>query len=803
VGLAVLAAGAAAAVQRSRLTAIQDMGYLELGAAVVGAVTTALAVVDGAWLSQDADTFYHLAAARGLLRTGDALPHDVFFGVAIPYPDATAGSLHDVLAWLSLAGGMIPAWDALTILGSAFTALAFLALARELTLSTPVSLLATSLYVVLWLDLDMRTAGYPNRIGPGIVWLSMVFLLRYTRTDTRSWRELAPACALAFTAALVHAGMAPLVVAMAVSTLAAATFATLKRRPLRYVLPLAVACAAVLLAVLPVLAIRLLALPGPGPEGSFATPAASLKVRVLLGYPFIDFRFWFDGLVSVTTVGTLCLLGRARRSLLEGDPGAAMLWGSLLLVPIVCLTPFLTGSSNSLYYLLRVAELLTPLFFVVLAWELWALVPPFVEILRAGRFDRHVTSRWLPAAALVVATAYIAAVNLNTGVYDRYLGKNQFTVAASRNNDLTRQWADRLAALEKAKPGAVMADLDISYELAGLTGRRVVAVPYSHTPFQIEGLDGILRRGDVADALNPSSDAFALPSILLRYQVTYVMVDRVMDGQATWDWIAAQRELTTVAEGSDWKLLQFDSGGLDAALEIPLQGAVGVGPAPVAAGRAAFVRVRSTGTGGTATIIATGLSSSAIYRAWFQVDSHSGATSTGALLIPDFAPVDRYSVVVTLPAGEQVDGGQIEVARTYEAESFAGVIDTLNGGYLRNPVWISAYGSEFSRGSAAVGLRSSIPASHPLIDPLGDYCVAVRVVATGSGRTSRLEVGMGSSSIEFSWSDPGTGAQELRRELRSNVGPHQLAFWIPVDGSLPVTVDRIDIYPSPIAPATC
>ena len=802
-GVTVLAAGAGAFVRRKRRTAIERPGRLDLGAAVVGAVMAALAVVDGPWLSQDADTFYHLAAARGLLRTGDALPHDVFFGVAVQYPDATAGSLHDVLAWLSLAGGMIPAWEALAIVGAAFTAVAFLAFARELTLSAPVALLATLLYVVLWLQLDMRAAGYPNRIGPGIVWLSLVFVLRYARAEKRSWRELVPACALAFGAGMVHAGMAPLVIAMAGSTLGAAAVAAMfKRRRLGSLTPLAIACAAVVLAVLPALAVRLLGLPGPGLEGSFATQALSVKVRVLLGYPFIDFRFWYGGFVTLTTVGTLCLLGRARRLFVEGDSGAAMLWGGLLLVPLVSVTPFLTGSSSYLYDFVRVADLLAPLVFVTIAWELWALVPALVEIVKARSFDRHPAGRWLPATALVLAAVYVAAVNLNTGAFDLYFGKGQFTVAASRHNDLTVRWADRLSALDRAEPGTVLADLDISYELAGLTGRRVVAVPYSHTPFQIEPRDGILRRGDVADAFNPSSDAFVLPSILVRYQVAYVMVDRVMDGQATWDRMAAQPELKKVAGGSDWMLLQFDPAGLDAALQINLTDGAGVAPAVATAGRAAFVRVSSTGTGGLATIAAKGLSKSVTYRADFQVPAQSGATSTGALLFPDFAPVDRYSVVVTLPGGEQLDAGQIEVGRTYEAESFAGVIDVFNGGYLRNPVWVTTYGSQYSRGAAVVAVRTSTAASHPLIDPLADYCVAVRVFGSGSGRAFELDVGMGSASVELNWPDT-AGAQEVRRELHANAGPDQLAFWVPAGAPLGVTVDRIVVYPPPLASATC
>lgn len=802
-----VAAGAtlvAAWVRRSRLTPIGPRGTLDAAAAGIAGVTALLAVLDGPWLSQDADSFYHLAAARGLLRTGDALPHDVFFGSAVQYPDATAGSLHDVLAWLSLAAGLIPAWDAFAIVGAAFTAVAFLAFAREITRSTPVALLATSLYLVLWLNLDMRTAGYPNRIGPGIVLVSLVFVMRYVNLDRRSWRELVPACALAFGAGLVHAGMAPLLIVLAGATLAAAAAAAIfKRRPLRSLVPLAIACAAVVIAVMPALVVRLLALPGPGLEGSFATAALAVKVRVLLGYPFVDFRFWFGGFITVTTVGTLCLLGRARRSLLDGDPGAALLWGGLLVVPVVCLTPILTGSSSYLYDFVRVAELLMPLGVITIAWELAALASVLLEIARAGNSGKHPPGRWIPAAALVVGTVYLAAAGLMSGALDIYFGKDQFTVAASRHNDLTVQWADRLAVLERARPGTVLADPDVSYELAGLTGRLVVAVPPSHTPFQVEPRDGILRRGDVADAFNPSSDAFVLASILLRYQVTYVLVDRVMDGQLTWDSFAAQRELMKVAGGSDWMLLRFDPEGLDAALQIPLNGSAGVAPSHVAAGRAAFARVASTGAGGAATITATGASSAAVYRAQFQVPAQLGATGTAGIVIPDFAPVDMYSVVVTLPGGGQVTAGQIQVGRTYEAESFAGVIDIYNGGYTRNPVWVTRYGSQFSRGAAVVAVKTSIAASHPLIDPLGDYCVAVRILGRGTRRTAILDVGMGDSKVELSWSDASDKAQELRGELRSTAGPRAVAFWVPAGGVIPITVDRVDLYPPPLGPATC
>jgi uncharacterized protein DUF6541 len=779
---------------------LAGLNRVEAAGLAVGGVTALVAIAEGPWLSQNADTFYHLAAARSLLRTGDALPHDIFFGVPVAYPDTTTGSLHIILAWLSLVTGMVPAWAALTAIGAAFVVLSFIAFAREVTRSMPVALIAGSLYVALWLNFDMRTSAYPNRIGPGIVWLSMVFLLRYARAEKRSWRELVAASLLAFTAVMVHSGMGPYIVVLVSTTFgAAAVAAVVRRRPLRSLFPLAVVCGLVLLAVLPVLVVRILGLPGPGPEGSFATEAPPIKVRVLFGYPFLDFRFWFDGVITLSTVGTVCLLGRSRRLLFEGDGGAALLWGGLLVIPAVCLTPVLTNSADGLYYFARVADLLKPLVFVTIAWELWAAQPRLREVLNS----RAVSSKAVPALAVAAATLILLATYLPANAVPRFVGDAATTVSASRHNDLTGQWSDRLGALDRAGPGAVLADLSESYELAGLTGRRVVAVPYSHTPYQDEPRDGILRRGDVIDAMNPASPAYVLPSVLLKYGVTFVMVDRAADGQPTWDAIASRPELVPVASGAGWRLLKFEPARLDADPSLATPANPSVEPRVGTTGRAIFVRVLSAGVGGTATVTATGSASGAVFKATMQLPSEGAGTATAVLLIPDGAPVDRYSVDVALPDGTHLIGGNVILGRTYEAESFANVIDYYNQGYYRLPGWESVYGSQYSRGAAAIGVRTSVIASHPLVDPPGDYCVTVRVVDSGTGRDHSVRVQVGDGSAVLSWSDKAAGAQELRAEVRWSSGAKTVAFSMPAGSTTLAVVDSITLGPPPTPGDSC
>jgi hypothetical protein len=766
-----------------------------LGAAVAAAVALTLALATGPWLGQSADSFYHMAAARALLRADQALPQEVFFNVAVPYPDATSGSLHLVLAWLSLLGGVVPAWVALSLFGATFSALSFIAFAREVTRSTSAALIAAFLYMLLELNLDMRDAGYPDRIGLDIAWLSFAFLLRFARSNGRGRRELVPVCVLGFTAGSVYSGMAPLLVVMVAVTFGVAAVVALRGRRLRSLGPLAIACVAMTVVVLPVLSIRVLAVvPTPGWEASLATHAAPLKIQVLHGYAFVDFRFWFSGFITITTLATVALLGRARRLLLEGDHGAALLWGGVLFVPAVAVTPLLTNWPTGLYFFARIAFNLSPLLFVTLGGELSALLER-IAAMNVRPVVPGATARLVAGVVLVGAILIVIAKQLPEGAESLYFGNGPRSISTSHHNDLTHLWADRLRALDAAGPGTILAGLETSYELAGLTGRGIVAVPFGHGSYQDEARDGALRRGDVADALNPSSDSTALLSVLFRYRVMFVMVDLGRDGRATWDWIAGQKTLTAIAEGSGWKLYRFDSGRLDEALDIPLTGGVGMLPSRVITGRAVFVRVTSPGESETAQVTASGLTSGATYRAALELPDPSGTTITAPLLLPDMLPVDRYAITVSISGGSPLLAGQVEVGHAYEAEFFAGVLADPRHGYARLPGWEAVDNPAYNRGEAAAALRAGKVASHPFIDPPGDYCLSVIVSDTGDGSNHILDVGLGESVVSATWSGSSPGSRDLQLSVHSGSTSRQLSYWVPGGAPLGVIVDRITLYP--------
>jgi hypothetical protein len=822
VTLAAIAAVIARIAWRRPAAPMEKAGRYELGAAALAALAAAIVIRFGPWLGQSADTFYHMAAALTLLKEDRAIPQDVFFGVTMPYPDVTSGTLHLALAWLSLVGGIVPAWVAMSILGAPLLILSFTAFAREVTRSTAAALIAASLYMLVGLYLDFRDAGYPDRIGQALGWLALTFMLRFARSrwlpsrtphpnplpegdGENPWRELVPACLLGFAAGSVYPGMTPLLVLLALATVGVAGAVALLRRNPRSIYPIAIACGVMLLVVLPVLAVRLLAaLPMLGVDATLATSAPRLRVTVFHGYPFVDLRtFWFGTKLTASMVATVCLLGRARQQLLRGDAAAALLWGGLLFAPAVAVTPLVTGSTSEIYALARLAFLLSPLWFVPIGWELSALpeLAATIRSLRVAPAPRAAVS--LLAGLLLVAVMTDVSVKaIHAGPIPIYVGHAGRSISVTLANNLPVLWADRIQALDAAGPGTILAGLETSYELAGLTGHRVVAVPRGHTSYQDEARDAALRRGDVAEALRPSADASALLSVLLRYRVTFVMVDVVRDGRPAWDWIAGQKELTQVAGGEGWELYRFDASQIDRALEIPLTDGVGVFPSRAIAGRAVFVRFTSPGPGVPVELTADGLTSGASYKAQFTPSGQSGVPVTAPLLLPDSARVDRYTLTVSIPGKAPITAGPVAVGHAYEAEYFAGVVFNYARGFARNAGWKSVDNIAYNRAGAASALRTGSVAAHPLAEPPGDYCLSLFVYDAGAGGAYSIDVDLGGNVAGATWSGGPKGVRELEVAASVGTASHQVTYWVPAGARVGAIVDRITLYPA-VPGGTC
>jgi hypothetical protein len=762
----------------------------------VAAFAGALAAYSGPWLSHTADTFYHIAAARAVLRNHQALPQEIFFTGTVPYPDATSGTINVVLAWLSPLGGMFAAFDALTAAGAVFIVLAFMAFAFELTNSRGAALVSGLLYFLFVSHFDFRIAGYPNQVGPALAWLSMAFVVRFARQwERKPWGELVVAALLAFAAGAVHAGMPPFLVVLTGASVAAAVPFSLIKHRLRPLTWFAAGGAAIVLVSLPMLAARLLALPAPGPDGSLAMDPPLLGVfQAPWRLPAVDLHFWFSGKVSIPVLATALLLFRPLRALWSGEPGAAVLWGGVLVVPVAAVVPFVAERPQDFYFLARIAELFAPLLYIVLAWNLvgaLGFVAPFID-----RPPQSIRSAFEAVAAggLIVLSAGLSYGDVRE-VASLYKPSGARSVELSQRSDLTHVWADRIAALDNAGPGVVLADATVAYELAGLTGREVVAVWPSHFPFQDEARDGPMRRGDTLEALSPSVDPMQLAAILERYRVAYVVIDRTQDGDA--EWAAAQQQplFQRIAGGSGWALYRYARENLDSALGISTAGGLGVGPASALAGRAFFIRIASCCRAGTSVeVSAEGGAHHFVFNSGINVPAASAATSTVPVLIPDQAPPDVYAVSVRA-GGAALPAVAIRIGRSYEAEYFAGVLPERDSDKNAWHQWVSIHDSTYGRGLASYTRTLNVAATKPIDLPAGTYCMSAAVYDPGDGAERDLAVAVAGETLTYSWSGVAAGMREVVKMVTLPGGSAQLAYRAVAPAQIPVIVDRIIFYP--------
>ncbi|HEX9092460.1 MAG TPA: hypothetical protein VF902_00615, partial [Coriobacteriia bacterium] len=116
---------------------------------VLGAAAAILALVQGPYMGQTADTFYHLAAARSLLATGRAMVTDPLYGTAATALDPTSGIWHTMLAWWSRLTTLDPAWlwAGLTTVAAGALVLALWSIVRRVSGSDR----AATIAAVAWL----------------------------------------------------------------------------------------------------------------------------------------------------------------------------------------------------------------------------------------------------------------------------------------------------------------------------------------------------------------------------------------------------------------------------------------------------------------------------------------------------------------------------------------------------------------------------------------------------------------------------------------------------------------------------
>ena len=738
------------------------------------------ALYSGPWLSATADTFYHLAAIRSVLQHGTALPQEVFFSTPVSAPDPTAGTWHLALALVSSLSGQDPiaVWRVMTVALSPLIVLAFFALALTVTRNGIAALIACGLYMVLGLSFDFRDAAFPNQFGNVLAWLALAFLLRFV--DNGSRRELGLAALIAFAASTIHPLLGPLVVAAAIAGLAAAA---LIRSPSWK--RLAVGAVVIAAFTLPLLLVDASTLFAPAPYAPMAT-TSPLPLRVIHHpWTWVWPGYWYQNPGTILGTAFAVTLVRFWRA---GETGAGLVIAVLVAIPAVGLTPLFATSYLGQYALARVSFVLQPLAWVAFGWT----VALAVSALR---------TRWLvPAAAVLVISAVGIGIAFYAGPFIRYHrpASSPGSIAYSRATDLTVAWRDRLAAIDKLPSrSVVLAEPRMAYELAGLTGIEVVAVPYSHTPAQISARDGAQRRDDATDAVEGRLDSASLAGVIEHYGVTDVLVDMDRTDPAAWAQLAGAEILTPIASGDRWRLYSYEPGMLDSYLNLPtLPGPgpelvrSGIGPGSVLAGRAVFARLEwNQGLSGNARLQADSLDSTFSFSRTIQIGG-AGSTETVAVPIPSDAPIGRYRLSLVMTDGSNLPLGQFEAGRLYQADEMGGVVAGDSSG------WTSVGGPAYEGGVAATATNAG-SATHQVIRPIdpGPFCVDARVYDYGTGQSNVIEISLGDAVARLAWSGSAPGMRWVEIPITLDSAAGRLGVRLIQRGQAAAVVDALEIYP--------
>ncbi len=737
------------------------------------------ALYSGPWLSATADTFYHLAAIRSVLERGTALPQEIFFSTPVPAADPTSGAWPVVLALVSSLSGQDPlmVWRVMTVALPPVTVLAFFALALSITRNGVAALIASALYVVLALSLDFRDAALPNQFGSVLPWLALAFALRFVASGSR--RELVAAAPIAFAASAIHPTFSPLLVATLASGLVA-TFVVRSPSRRRF----AVAAAVVSAAALPLLIVELSTLFASAPYAAMAVTFPLPLRTIHHPWTWVWPSHWYSN--PGTVLGTVFAVALVRLWR-KGEAGAGLVVAVLVAIPAISLTPLFATTFNAQYLLARMDAVLQPLGWVSWGWGLALALAALRGRLR------------VPAAALVLVSVVAAAPAFYVGPLARFVlpAGSTRSFATSRSTDLTVAWRDRLTAIDKLPRSAVLlAEPRMAYELAGLTGREVVAVAPSHTPPQIVVRDGARRRADALDAVQGRLDAISLAGVIEHYGVTDVMVDMDRTDPAAWAQLAGAAILSPITGGDRWRLYGYDPSMLDVFLDLHTQAgpdpelAFGMGPPTAVAGRAVFARLQGNqGNAGTARLVADAVGSALTFSREVEL-SGAASSQTFALPIPSDAPAGRYRLTLVPSAGQSVALGQFDVGRLYQAEDMGGVVA---GDSTR---WSIAGGPDYQGSLAAVATRPGSATSQAILPVgAGSYCMAVRVYDDGSNRTNVLQATLAGAATRLSWSGSVKGMRWLRTEITVQHSGDQLGTSLIQRGQSRAIVDALEFYP--------
>lgn len=480
------------------------------------------AALQGIWLSDSADMFYHLAAVWSLISENRPLVTDLM--LAKPPPgglDPTSGIWPTLLAVLCRFSGLDPVtvirWFTPAL--AAVIAATFLAMVRR-TVGPRGRAAAMILMLVVAFMLDFRWAVYPNRIGLAVAAAALLGLVVHAEHGGRG--SLAVAAVLVGTVAAMHlVTFELLAIAVATYALVVAIWGRTAVGEGAYDRARVVGACLAALAVGGAIAYTKIA-PAIGSLG-FRVGNIDRLVDVRAQIPTLGFGplalmapgKWLQGSILLFPGA----VGVAVALILDRPPGRRtgelMAAALALVMPVVAFNLFgVRFAVDRLWYHVARVGFIWPIFLGIPAGALYARLT-----------EKGGTSWWRQ-----LSLALLVAGILVTGARWGALVSGPRDLASfwhSRAYDLGWAWREHAPALRGRlgvrKGDVVAAPLGLSYHVAGLMPVRVIGVASAHMPYYAERLEGAKRRHDVFRLLSSSIGKHETREILDRYGVTWIM----------------------------------------------------------------------------------------------------------------------------------------------------------------------------------------------------------------------------------------------------------------------------------------
>jgi hypothetical protein len=530
-----------------------------------------LALWTGPWLSHTADSFMHMAAVRRLINTRQVLNRGLYYVQEPSGLDPGTGTWNLALALLSIFSGMdiTRIWLYLPALLTPIYILSFHAFASTLLKNHKLAAFVTVLYVILHHKLDFRALSRPNRISLAILWIALLFTLRYL--DTGKKKHLYLASVLGFVLSTIHLFPFELFL-LWLSSYALFRFLFKLRKgvlsdfDLRRVI-LAITLTLVLASpfvVFKLASSRLVV--GPTSKVDIDKPYEEPRFRhsLSLGEEFfiVDPAMLFphplllkemplpkEGARGELVLFAYLLMFFLIPACLRGRRTETFLFASMAMVPLVLFNPpllyFTTGKVPDVTFF-RLAYDMPPSVlvfgFFLYKWLTILTRSSNGDFAKARREEEVERSKLFPA--FLTGISLFCAISSFLGgpvvggavaIYNPF-STYRYSAKVSREGRLVN-WEEPFSFImnELPKDAVILSDPVSSYYIAGLTGRFVITVPLTHQELEYEFrlFKGPESRRDVMSVLNQDVDLKTTVSLLRKWNADYIFVDLNAPGVAS------------------------------------------------------------------------------------------------------------------------------------------------------------------------------------------------------------------------------------------------------------------------------